>query len=60
MLHNDTKETFAKIRQVGMWLNLKKMFIGVPAKKCLGFIVSERGIEADPEKIRATQEMALP
>ena len=32
---------------------------GVPAKKLLGFIVSERGIEANPENISMIMDMEL-
>jgi len=34
-------------------LNPEKCVFGVPAGKLLGFMVSERGIEANPEKIAA-------
>lgn len=43
-----------------MKLNLKKCVFEVPAGKYLGFMVSERGIEADPEKIIAIQEIPPP
>lgn len=43
-----------------MKLNLKKCVFEVPIGKCLGFIVSERGIEADSEKIIAIQEIPPP
>ena len=36
-----------------MKLNPAKFTFGVPAGKLLGYIVSERGIEANPEKIKA-------
>ena len=36
-----------------MMLNPKKCVFGVPAGKLLGFIVSQRGIEVNPEKIKA-------
>jgi hypothetical protein len=35
-------------------------FIGVPAGKLLGFIVSHRGIEDNPEKIEAIMRMEAP
>jgi hypothetical protein len=34
-------------------LNPKKCVFGVPRGMLLGFIISERGIEANPEKISA-------
>ena len=43
-----------------MKLNPTKCVFGVPAGKLLGFIVSERGIEANPEKIRAIQSLKKP
>lgn len=49
-------ETFQKIRAIGMKLNPKKCIFGVPSGKCLGFIVSKLGIEADLAKIKAIQE----
>ena len=36
-----------------MKLNPAKCTFGVPAGKLLGYIVSERGIEVNPEKINA-------
>nr|AAO73258.1 putative GAG-POL precursor [Oryza sativa Japonica Group] len=41
-------------------LNPKKCVFGVRAGKLLGFIVFERGIEANPEKIDAIQQMKPP
>ena len=43
-----------------MILNLVKCVFGVAAKKFLGFMVTERGIEANPNKIRALIEMKSP
>ena len=40
-----------------MKLNPTKYVFGVPAGKLLGFIVSVRGIEANPEKIKAIQNL---
>src|SRR3954469_5813663 len=37
-----------------MMLNPKKCVFGVPPSKLLGFIISHRGIEVNPEKIKAT------
>jgi hypothetical protein len=41
-------------------LNPDKCTFGVPAGKLLGFLVSNRGIEANPAKIRAIERMQLP
>src|SRR6266566_7325854 len=43
-----------------MKLNPEKCFFGVPVGKLLGFLVSERGIEANPEKIKAITTLAKP
>ena len=41
----------------GVKLNPEKCVFGVPRGMLLGFIVSERGIEANPEKIAAITSM---
>ena len=43
-----------------MKLNPMKCVFGVPAGKLLGFIVSERGIEVNPDKIDAIIKMKKP
>ena len=43
-----------------MKLNPDKCTFGVPAGKLLGFLMSSRGIEANPSKIRAIENMKLP
>ena len=43
-----------------MKLNLSKCAFRVASGKFLGFMVSKRGIEANPEKVRAILEMMLP
>src|SRR3954464_16000793 len=52
-LISDLQETFKNLRKYQMKLNPVKCTFGVPAGKLLGYIVSERGIEANPEKINA-------
>lgn len=42
--------TFKIVREYGMKLNPEKCAFGVHSGKFLGFMVSERGIEANPEK----------
>ena len=51
----DLGQTFVKLWANGIKLNLKKCVFGVPRGLLLGFIISERGIEANPEKISATR-----
>jgi hypothetical protein len=41
-------------------LNLDKCVFGVSAEKLLSFLVSHRGIEAKPKKIKAIEVMRLP
>ena len=53
----DLERTFAKLRANGIKLNPEKCVFGVPRGMLLGFIVSERGIEANPEKISAITRM---
>ena len=43
-----------------MKLNLGKCVFGVALGKFLGFMVSQRGIEANPEKVQAIINMASP
>ena len=38
---------------------MKKCVFGVTSGKLLGHIVSEKGIEVDPDKIKAIQEMLV-
>ena len=48
---------FANLRRFNIKLNLEKCVFGVPKGKLLGYIVSKRGIEANPEKITAISNM---
>ena len=57
---DDLKETFDTLRSYNMKLNPGKCAFGVTAEKFLGLMVSQRGIEANPNKIRAIVEMAPP
>lgn len=43
-----------------MKLNPKKCVFRVKRGKCLGFLVDERGIEANPDKIKAILNMSSP
>ena len=56
----DLEETFGTLRSYNMKLNLSKCAFEVTTGKFLGFMVSQRGIEANPNKIRAIVEMAPP
>ena len=54
---DDLKETFAILRQYQMKLNPSKCAFGVASGKFLGFMVSQRGIEANLEKAQAILDM---
>jgi hypothetical protein len=56
----DLEETFANLRKVNIKLNPTKCAFGVPSGKLLGFLVSHRGIEANPNKVKAIEEMHPP
>jgi hypothetical protein len=56
----DLEETFANLRKVNIKLNPAKCAFGVPSRKLLGFLVSHRGIEANPNKVKAIEEMHPP
>ena len=45
----------ARLEKYNLRLNPKKYIFGVTSGKLLGHIVSERGIEVDPNKIKAIQ-----
>ena len=59
-LLDDLRETFANLRRYKMKLNPLKCVFGVPSGQLLGFIVSQRGIEVNPEKIRAILDIKRP
>jgi hypothetical protein len=56
----DLKETFSSLRRFRWNLNLTKCVFGVPSGKLLRFIISNRGIEANPMKILAITDMGAP
>ena len=53
-------ETFQIMREYNMKLNPAKCAFGVSAGKFVGFIVNNRGIEANPDKIKAMLDMPPP
>jgi hypothetical protein len=56
----DLQETFDNLRKYNMMLNPTKCIFGVPAGQLLGFIVSHRRIEVNPEKIKAILDISRP
>jgi hypothetical protein len=59
-LLDDLKETFANLRRYRMKLNPEKCTFGVPAGQLLGYIISQRGIEANLSKIKAIEALEKP
>ncbi|XP_057755334.1 uncharacterized protein LOC130974472 [Arachis stenosperma] len=57
---DDLKEIFEQIRSYNMRLNPEKCAFGVQGGKFLGFMLTSRGIEANPEKCKAILNMASP
>ena len=57
---DDLQETFDTLWQYNMKLNPNKCAFGVSSRKFLGFMVSHRGIEANPDKIQAILDMKPP
>jgi hypothetical protein len=56
-LVNDLDIAFKWLKEKNIKLNSEKCVFGVPRGMLLGFIVSERGIKANPEKISAITKM---
>jgi hypothetical protein len=54
---SDLAETFANLRAVNLRLNPKKCVFGIHKGNVLGCLVSTKGIEANPNKIKALVEM---
>ena len=54
------KEVFSYLNKINMKLNLDKCTFGVKAGKFLGYLITHRGIELNPDKVRAIIEMRSP
>ena len=59
-LVQDLEETFANLPKINLKLNPKKCVFSVPSGKLLGIFVSQRGIEANLDKIKAIQHIKAP
>ena len=57
---DDLKECFETLRRNNMKINPAKCTFGVCSGRFLGYMVSARGIEANPEKIKAVLDMEAP
>ena len=55
---NDLREMFKTLCLYGMKLNPSKCVLRVLSGKFLGFMVSQRGVKANPDKIQAILEMS--
>ncbi|KAL5702453.1 hypothetical protein ACHQM5_027671 [Ranunculus cassubicifolius] len=56
----DLEAVFARLNKYNMKLNPAKCAFGVSSGKFLGYMITNRGIEADPAKIRAVCDMPKP
>ena len=54
------RKFFERIQFYKLWLNLKKCTFRVTSGKLLGFMVSQRGIKVDLDKIKAIVKMKPP
>jgi hypothetical protein len=59
-LLDDLREMFDNLNRFRIKLNPTKCSFGIPAGELLGYLVSARGIEANPEKIEAILTMKKP
>jgi hypothetical protein len=56
-LFDDLKETFDNLRKYKMMLNSKKYMFGVSLGKLLSYMVSSRGIDANPAKVEGIKKL---
>ena len=56
----DLEETFSNLSKYRWKLNPSKCIFGVPSDILLGYIVSARGIEPNPDKVSAITNMKRP
>ncbi|XP_072076456.1 uncharacterized protein [Arachis hypogaea] len=59
-LLSDLDGVFSSLRQHGMRLNPLKCAFAMEAGKFLGFMITQRGVEANPEKCQAVIQMKSP
>jgi hypothetical protein len=57
---DDLKETFDNLCNYKMMLNPKKCVPSVSSEKLLGYMVSSRGIDANPKKVEAIEQLQPP
>ena len=51
---------FERLKKYKLRLNPNKCTFGVRSSQLLGFVISGKGIEIDPAKVKAIQEMPAP
>ncbi|XP_031392283.1 uncharacterized protein LOC116204334, partial [Punica granatum] len=54
------RRLFERLKKYKLRLNPAKCTFGAKSGKLLGFVVSERGIEVDPDKVKAIRELPPP
>jgi hypothetical protein len=59
-LLDDLHQTFINLNKYDIKLNPTKCSFGVPTRELLGYLISERGIEANLVKIRAILRLTQP
>jgi hypothetical protein len=59
-LLGDLKETFDNLRKSKIMLNTKKCVFGVSSGKLLGYMVSSQGIDVNPKKVKAIENLQPP
>ena len=56
----DLENTFAILREHKLWLNASKCSSSVGSGKFLGYMVTHRGIEVNPDQIKAINNLQPP
>ncbi|GJR52102.1 reverse transcriptase domain-containing protein [Tanacetum coccineum] len=56
----DIEQTFSTLRRINMKLNPKKCSFSMEEGKFLGYVVTSKGIRANPEKAKAVMDMPSP
>jgi hypothetical protein len=54
---DNLKETFDNLRKYKMMLNPKKYVFSVSSGKLLGYMVSSRGIDANPKNVEVIEQL---
>lgn len=57
---SDLNEIISKLKKYNMRLNVEKYNFGIKIRKFLGFMLTHKGIEANPDKCKAIIEMRRP